>query len=258
MRTILVCLLTLIGHHTALAAQATDTLWTIGTFDGPDELVFASIVDAEILPDGSILVLDDQLRELRRYDAEGRYLGTVGGGGQGPGEFLAPVGMASAPGGRTVVADRRNLRLSVYALEGESLGLVQAYATGGSLLWTDTLPDFVPIQVSVEGRGVHFTPDPERGMDLTVSAFGPGDGRSFMLQVGHRAPGSRRGEDYTFIRSWVYDAGSGTRSYLSDGIPLIRSATGGRAAAVGGLPFPTLSLVRWSPPGPPHQGKELP
>ena len=56
------------------------------TSDGPDlfGLVYSFDVDAW----GRILVLDDQAQEVRVFDREGAFVRTVGGKGEGPGEFL--------------------------------------------------------------------------------------------------------------------------------------------------------------------------
>ena len=68
---------------------------------------------------GRILVLDNQARELRIFDAQGTHLRTVGGRGGGPGEFQTPVGLALAPDGRIWIVDSGNGRYSVLDAEAE-------------------------------------------------------------------------------------------------------------------------------------------
>lgn len=45
------------------------------------------VVDAALAPDGRMYALDGQARAVRVFDPDGRFVGTVGGPGEGPGEF---------------------------------------------------------------------------------------------------------------------------------------------------------------------------
>lgn len=64
-----------------------EPLLTIGAAAGEPELQFSWIVGALRLAPDTIVVLDDESRELRYFDALGDHLFTVGGPGEGPGEF---------------------------------------------------------------------------------------------------------------------------------------------------------------------------
>lgn len=65
-------------------------LQTIGVEDGPDEYVLGDIADARLLPDGTVGVVDRQAAEVRFYDPAGSHLSSLGGPGEGPGEFSHP------------------------------------------------------------------------------------------------------------------------------------------------------------------------
>lgn len=60
---------------------------TIGTLDGRDEQQLFRVRDATRLPDGRLAVVNGGTSEVRFYDADGVHLRSVGGRGEGPGEF---------------------------------------------------------------------------------------------------------------------------------------------------------------------------
>jgi hypothetical protein len=78
--------------------ESADPVWTIpwrvaaeptvsiGVQEGDEAYEFMSIVGAQRLGDGRIVVADGT-QELRFFDEEGRFLHAVGGPGEGPGEF---------------------------------------------------------------------------------------------------------------------------------------------------------------------------
>ena len=60
---------------------------SIGVLEGDDPYMLFAVRDATILSDGRIIVVNAGTIELRVFDAEGTYLETWGGEGEGPGEF---------------------------------------------------------------------------------------------------------------------------------------------------------------------------
>jgi len=60
---------------------------SIGALDGPEEVVFTWIGAVAADRDGRIYVFDWSLPALRCFDADGRYLRTLGREGAGPGEY---------------------------------------------------------------------------------------------------------------------------------------------------------------------------
>ncbi len=63
----------------------------IGALEGPSEYLFGELVDGGFLPGGRIALLDRQAMFLRVYDSIGAHLFSLGGPGEGPGEFDFPV-----------------------------------------------------------------------------------------------------------------------------------------------------------------------
>jgi hypothetical protein len=72
---------------------------------------------------GRIYAFDSQAPALRVYDAEGRFLRTIGREGEGPGEYRQPNlnGLAVLADGRILLHDPGNARMTVYGSSGETL-----------------------------------------------------------------------------------------------------------------------------------------
>ena len=66
---------------------ADEPLVRVGLLDGPDEYLFGNITGAVRLKDGSVVVADESIPEVRMFDAGGRHVWTSGRDGEGPGEY---------------------------------------------------------------------------------------------------------------------------------------------------------------------------
>lgn len=91
--------------ETARRIRARSVSTRIGVLDGPSEYTFGELVDGEILPSGRIALLDGQALLLRIYDSLGNYLYSLGGAGEGPGEFGFPVEAMLAQSGDLLVVE---------------------------------------------------------------------------------------------------------------------------------------------------------
>jgi hypothetical protein len=141
---------------TSLGAQRTDTIVRmaprpvhagvatlvpeirIGSVDGADEYVFGDIAEIAVARDGSVYVFDRQVPALRQYDANGKYVRTLGAKGSGPGEYRSGGGLAIHPDGRILLWDTGNWRVNVYSSAGASLTswLTPSGATGNATMMT--------------------------------------------------------------------------------------------------------------------------
>lgn len=92
----------------------------IGVLEGPEEYQFGAFLDIAVDADGGVYVFDAQRPALRYYDPSGAYRRTLGGEGQGPGEYQdQSLGLAVRSGdGRIVMRDPRNGRINVYEPDG--------------------------------------------------------------------------------------------------------------------------------------------
>lgn len=91
----------------------------IGESESEDAVYMFGHVAGLWVAHGRVYVLDPTVPAVRAYDLDGSYLYDIGGGGQGPGEFGQPNGLAVDRAGRVLVADGDRHLLHVYAPEGD-------------------------------------------------------------------------------------------------------------------------------------------
>ena len=101
---------------------------SVGGDASPDALL-ASITSIAEGPDGSIYVLDQDDRNVKAFDRDGKYLRTISRQGQGPGELSAPVSVHWTVGGELAVVDARR-RILFFDAGGKHLRDVPATDLG--------------------------------------------------------------------------------------------------------------------------------
>lgn len=90
-------------------------------FEASREYQLSWMKAIEVGEDGTLWVLDGEGHSslLRQFDPAGRYLRTVGGVGEGPGEFRDPAALALLADGRLALRDRTAPdRVTVYGADG--------------------------------------------------------------------------------------------------------------------------------------------
>ncbi|HEX7241352.1 MAG TPA: hypothetical protein VF263_13840, partial [Longimicrobiaceae bacterium] len=90
----------------------------IGALDGPPEYQFDRVVGAVRRSDGGIVVGDAGPGALRFYDAAGKFVGSSGRKGGGPGEFEEMSSVRLLPGDSLLVFDWRRRRVSTFGPGG--------------------------------------------------------------------------------------------------------------------------------------------
>lgn len=82
-----------------------EPILSIGALDseGPDQLY--RVGGSRRLDDGRIAVLNTGTAEVRFFDGDGRHLSTIGGHGEGPGEFMSPWAVYPHAGDSLLVLD---------------------------------------------------------------------------------------------------------------------------------------------------------
>lgn len=102
---------------------------------GKEPYLLGGVTDAMRLSDGTVVIADCQSSELRFFDEGGRHVRTVGGRGQGPGEF-------------TLLSPRR-----IFPVRGDSIGAFDAMASRVTIFDSDGRVGRV-VRVAVRpGRG---------------------------------------------------------------------------------------------------------
>lgn len=96
----------------------------IGAVEGDAAYQLHRVATALRLSDGRIAVANAGSAELRYYDAAGRHVRTVGGHGEGPGEFSALAGVVRGEADTVLAFDNRLSRLTTVAPDGAVAGVL--------------------------------------------------------------------------------------------------------------------------------------
>ena len=108
---------------------ADEPLVRVGLLDGPDEYLFGNITGAARLEDGSVVVADGSIFEIRMFDARGRHVWTSGRKGEGPGEYEGIRLMRGCPGATVTVFDGQLDRITELDSDG---GVTDTRVFGGA------------------------------------------------------------------------------------------------------------------------------
>jgi hypothetical protein len=101
-------------RHGALPDEPTHRLeadLVLGELEGEPWEMFGQIRSVDAGSDGALYILDFQARAIRVFDADGTYLRTLGGPGEGPGEISQANGVLKEPGGLLWVNDHGKMRI---------------------------------------------------------------------------------------------------------------------------------------------------
>ena len=89
---------------------------------------------------GCVYVCDYQANNLKKFDAAGKYLGTIGKTGQRPGDFNGPAELAFSKG-RLYVREGMNMRVSILNPDGSLIKSVPTDFQKGFWQIMRALPD---------------------------------------------------------------------------------------------------------------------
>lgn len=196
----------------------------IGRVEGDRHEMFGRVSALAVTPAGDILVYDAQFEELRRYGADGAYLGTIGAAGSGPGEYRNVAGIAVMSDGRIVVSDFGNRRFNVYSAAGEPVDtwLVRA-----------SIAEARPLHAHPDG-GV-FLHDLQRGSrdaaaEVLIHLDADGNAQDTLLipHADHQRPGLELSNERVSVGTYVPFTASSAWSVTSRGE--LASTTGSRYA----------------------------
>lgn len=87
-----------------------------------DQTVLGSIADMDLLPNGNILVLDEQAHQIMEFARDGALVRTLGRDGQGPGEIRGASELEVTPDGQIWIVDYGNTRITRWGANGELMG----------------------------------------------------------------------------------------------------------------------------------------
>ncbi len=128
-----VCALSSVAVAQSVPIKTASLVWES---DGSDSgSPFADLRDYVMLRDGTVWALDFKDQVVRRWDANGKSLPTIGRKGSGPGEFRNSNGMAVAPDGNVWFNDQANGRFVVFGANGTALRAVTIPIRGYAYRW---------------------------------------------------------------------------------------------------------------------------
>ena len=108
----------------------TEPLVTIGEVSGDPDYLLERVSHALRLQDGTIVIADRGPTELRLFDAAGVFIRSLGGRGEGPGEF-AMLSEVWARGDTVLASDGFQSRISVFGRGGNVLETIRVEVAQG-------------------------------------------------------------------------------------------------------------------------------
>ena len=111
-----------------------------GSLDGPPPQIFDNIRGVAFLSDGRFVVADGGSNEIRVFEPDGSHVVTMGGHGEGPGEF-GRLDATHVFGDTIFASDSRLRRLSVFLPDGSFGEDVQLPISVGSISLVGSLSD---------------------------------------------------------------------------------------------------------------------
>ena len=98
---------------------AEEPSFSVGTAEGDDAYMLYFVRGANRLSDGSVAILDNGPGQIRIFSGEGVHLRSMGGHGDGPGEFRIGRYIWVLPGDTLWVGDYRPWRFHIFSSSGE-------------------------------------------------------------------------------------------------------------------------------------------
>ncbi len=107
-----------------------EPLVSIGVVEGEEVYQLYNALSSVRMPDGRLAVLNSGSEEVRIFDAEGRFLGSFGHEGAGPGEFRNPTRIQLLSADTLRVWDQRLERFSFHDADGDFSRVARLERTG--------------------------------------------------------------------------------------------------------------------------------
>ncbi len=103
----------------AACSLSEEPVFAVGDESGDESFLFSEVIGLGLLSDGSVAAIDRHSNEIRIFAEDGRHLRSMGGGGEGPGEFSNAWFLWVLPGDTLWAGDWRPWRYNVFTSAGE-------------------------------------------------------------------------------------------------------------------------------------------
>ncbi|MDW3229983.1 MAG: 6-bladed beta-propeller [Acidobacteriota bacterium] len=128
LKKIFLTLIACFGLTLPLLPQKDKVLWEISQFGEQD--FFHQVSDIAVDPSQSrIYLADSGNNRIVIFDFQGKFLGTIGKPGQGPGEFAKPTGIFVGQDSSLIVADFDNRRIQIFDPKGTLIRVINTRET---------------------------------------------------------------------------------------------------------------------------------
>ena len=120
-----------------------------------NEFLFEKISEVAVNQAGDIYVLDYQAKDVKVFDNQGNYIRTIGGPGEGPGEFIIPRFIICSKQDQFIVGDMN--RISYFSLDGEFQSsestkgrlMISDVDSHGNIIATEIVPDKMVYELKI-------------------------------------------------------------------------------------------------------------
>lgn len=141
---------------------------TIDESSLPEGIFLEAITDIALDRLGRLYACDMKANNIKKFDADGKFIKVIGREGQGPGEFNRPLFLATSKDG-IIVYDLGNRRLCALTSEGEHQKSVSVQRAEGSPRKMKGLPTG---DVVIEREIIHFG-EGDKPQDCIIQIYAP-------------------------------------------------------------------------------------
>jgi hypothetical protein len=134
----------------------------------PQDVFFVNPSTVSCDPEGSIYVVDSGAKNIKKFDAQGKFLKTFGREGQGPGEF-GGLYYSTFAKDRLVVWDSGNRRLCSFTADGDYIESMNIPYDAGSVRM---LRGFPSGEIAVEMEK-NYRRDPDKPQECRIDLYAP-------------------------------------------------------------------------------------
>lgn len=177
----------------------------IGGLDERAAYALTRVVDAALLPGERLAVADGGSQEIRLFDLVGTHVRSMGGEGNGPGEFRAIRSLALLPGGELLAWDIQRRRVTTFDTAGvvTRLFIVDASPLDAlSPTFVGAFPDgSVALRGDINPMGLREDPEGARRDSITIGVF---DASGSLAGIPLRFSGPER-DFYSGDGGWGFD-----------------------------------------------------
>jgi len=182
-------------------------LFSLGQEEGESWELLSNVSGVDFDGAGNLFVLDAGNQRVLVFDRRGRFVRSIARRGGGPGELMAPTGLAVLADGTVVVADLGRSALSVFAPDGtfrfnvpyaDSLGAPgpeQRGATPSLLAYPSGVAVFGGLRMMVAGPGVGGPPQPPTDVPVYVRPLDAKAPPRLLYRIPREAPVMRGSGD---------------------------------------------------------------